>query len=210
MLKIALIGIAIICFPIAVNIMNLVAPETKINLVTGPGIITSIVFLAVIYNKLEDTLVSNIVKYMYIILILILANTYVIENTFTYMCRQETYRNYYTIASDIYSKATELDEYSADKKWLFSNVIKFKARDLERTNGFISSDNETWNNYNGLAQNYGFFDKYLGIKIKICTRDEYNKIVNSEEFKNMPIYPNNGSIKIINNIIVIKISDKVF
>ncbi|MEI3434742.1 MAG: hypothetical protein BHW09_05840 [Clostridium sp. CAG:245_30_32] len=210
LLKIALIGIAIICFPIAVNIMNLVAPETKINLVTGPGIITSIVFLAVIYNKLEDTLVSNIVKYMYIILILILANTYVIENTFTYMCRQETYRNYYTIASDIYSKATELDEYSADKKWLFSNVIKFKARDLERTNGFISSDNETWNNYNGLAQNYGFFDKYLGIKIKICTRDEYNKIVNSEEFKNMPIYPNNGSIKIINNIIVIKISDKVF
>ena len=50
----------------------------------------------------------------------------------------------------------------------------------------------------------------MGIKIKICTRDEYNKIVNSEEFKNMPIYPNNGSIKIINNIIVIKISDKVF
>ena len=123
------------------------------------------------------------------------------------MCRQETYRNYYTIASDIYSKATELDEYSADKKWLFSNVIKFKARDLERTNGFISSDNETWNNYNGLAQNYGFFDKYLGIKIKICTRDEYNKIVNSEEFKNMPIYPNNGSIKIINDIIVIKVSE---
>ena len=58
--------------------------------------------------------------------------------------------------------------------------------------------------------NYRFFDKYLGVKIKICSKDEYDSIVKSDEFKNMPIYPNNGSIKIINNIIVIKISDKVF
>lgn len=117
------------------------------------------------------------------------------------MCRHETYRNYYTVANDIYSKVTELDEYSKDKKWLFSDVIRFKARDTNRSNGFISNDNETWNNYNGITQNYNFFDKYLGIKIKMCS---------TEEFKNMPIYPNNGSIKIINNIIVIKISENTF
>jgi len=35
-------------------------------------------------------------------------------------------------------------------------------------------------------------------------------MVESDEFKNMPIYPNKGSIKIINNIIVIKISEKTF
>ena len=39
---------------------------------------------------------------------------------------------------------------------------------------------------------------------------EYDSMVKRDEFKKMPIYPNNGSIKIINNIIVIKISDKVF
>ena len=107
-------------------------------------------------------------------------------------------------------KATSLEDYSTTKKWLFSDVIKFKANNLEKTNGFISYDNETWNNYNGILQNYRFFDKYLGVKIKICSKDEYDSIVKSDEFKNMPIYPNNGSIKIINNIIVIKISDKVF
>ena len=46
------------------------------------------------------------------------------------------------------------------KKWLFSDVIKFKANNLEKTNGFISYDNETWNNYNGILQNYRFFDKW--------------------------------------------------
>lgn len=209
-LRIVLTILAIITFPIVVSIMDLIAPSTTVNLVTGPGIITSVVLMIVIYNNLKNNSINNIIKYLCIILITILTNSFIIQNTYTYMNRQETFRNYYTVANDIYGKATSLEDYSTTKKWLFSDVIKFKANNLEKTNGFISYDNETWNNYNRILQNYRFFDKYLGVKIKICSKDEYDSIVKSDEFKNMPIYPNNGSIKIINNIIVIKISDKVF
>ena len=59
-------------------------------------------------------------------------------------------------------------------------------------------------------QNSNYFDKYLGLDIKTCSKEEYKQMVESDEFKNMPIYPNKGSIKIINNIIVIKISEKTF
>lgn len=209
-LRFTLMLILMLLFPIGINIMNLIAPDTTINLVTGPGIIITILFIAIIYNELSDTSIENLFKYIYIITLLILSLTFILENTFTYMCRHETYRNYYTVANDIYSKVTELDEYSKDKKWLFSDVIRFKARDTNRSNGFISSDNETWNNYGGIAQNYNFFDKYLGIKIKMCSNEEYKNLTETEEFKNMPIYPNKGSIKIINDIIVIKISENTF
>ncbi len=49
--------------------MNLIAPGTTINLVTGPGIIIVILFIAIIYNELSYTSVENTYKYIYIITI---------------------------------------------------------------------------------------------------------------------------------------------
>ena len=198
-----------IMFPIGINIMGLIAPGTTMNLVTGPGMITIVVGIALIYNKLNNNSFENILKYGYIITMTILVFTFLLENTFTYMCRQSTYKNY-TLSNDIYSKVTELPEYSKDKKWMFSNVIRFYARDTNRSNGFISHDNETWNNYGGTLQNSNYFEKYLGIKIKMCSKSEYDEIKQTEEFKQMKIYPENGSIAVINDIIVIKVSDKTF
>ena len=44
----------------------------------------------------------------------------------------------------------------------------------------------------------------------MADRETYDKIKVSEEFINMPIYPNPGSIKIIEDTIVIKTSEKVY
>ena len=134
--------------------------------------------------------------------------SFLIENTFTYIAREQTYRNYYTIANDIYTKVTSLEDYSPKQEWLFSDVLRFQVRDASRANGFISDDNMTWNNYNGLSQNSSFYEKYLGVKINVVSKDIYQEIVQSDEFKAMPIYPNYGSIKIIDDVVVIKVSDK--
>ena len=45
----------------------------------------------------------------------------------------------------------------------------------------------------------------MGINISICSTDEYDQIVNTEEFKEMQSYPNDNSIRIINNCVVVKI-----
>lgn len=209
-LRILCVLILLAIFPIGVNIMNLIASTTKINLVTGVGIITTYILLLLIYEKLLDNWLENLIKYAYLILLCILIFTFILENTFTYMCRYDTFRNYYAISNNIYNQVTSLDDYSTDMKWMFSDVIRYKAKDRDKANGFISNDNETWNNYNGTHQNVNFFSKYLGVKINVCSKEDYDNIVQTEEFKQMPIYPNAGSIKIINDIIVIKVSDHVF
>lgn len=197
-------------YPIGISIMNLIAPNTSINLVTGPGLITAIILISLIYKNLSSDSLNNIIKYCYIITLLILSYTFILQNTFTYMCRQETYENYRMVTNNIYTKATELEGYSVDKKWMFSDVIKFKPKYNERANGFISNNNETWDDYGGTTQNANYYEKYFGIKINICSKKEYADIVSTDEFKQMPIYPNDGSIKIINNTIVIKISNQTF
>ena len=197
-------------FPIGISIMNLIATGTKINLVTGPGLITFWLIIILIYNYLPKKNFSNLLKWGLVITSIILIWTFLLQNIFTYIAREQTYINYRTISSDIYSRVVELENYSVDKKWMFSDVIRFTVRDLERSNGFITHDNVTWNNYNGLLQNANYYEKYLGIKIKICSKDEYYKIIKTEEFKKMPVYPSSGSVRIIDDIIVIKTSEKTY
>ena len=48
--------------------------------------------------------------------------------------------------------------------------------------------------------------EYIGANLNIIDQSDYPEIIESEEYKNMKNYPEKGSIKIINNIIVIKIS----
>lgn len=209
-IRIICLIVLLLVFPIGINIMDIIAPDTSINLVTGPGIITLFILAIVIENYRENTSISNLMKWGQSIFLVIIIWTFVLSNTYTAMAREETYRNYYTISNDIYNKVTQLSGYSKDKNWMFSYYIEYRPSNLDRTNGFVTLNYETWNNYNGTRQNISFYKRYLGIDISICSKQDYDKIVASEEFKKMPVYPSDGSIKIINDIIVIKVSDNTF
>ena len=49
---------------------------------------------------------------------------------------------------------------------------------------------------------------YFGILIEIATEEEINDIIKGEEFQSMSTYPDENSIKIINDILVVKLSEK--
>lgn len=194
-------------YPIGINIMNIIAKGTKINLVTGPGLITFFTIMLFLYEWSDKNLIVYLCKWLLILLFTMLSVSYIIENSYTYIARNETYQNYKTTMTDIYYRAIALNEYNEKSEWIFNNYYNFTVRDLNRTNGFITHDNVTWKNYSGLLQNSSFFEKNLGVKIKMASREKYNLIVNSEEFKAMPTYPKEGSVKIIDGVVTVKISE---
>lgn len=202
--KIICILIMIIILPIGIGVMNIIAPGTRLNLVTAPGLIAVWILAIVVYQNLSKNNIDNIIKYGILIICVALTWSYVLSNTFTYIAREQTFDNYKLTTSDIYTKATNLSDYSTEMEWMFSDVIRYRVPNAERTNGFITYDNLTWNNYNGTRQNSAYFQKYLGIKINICSKDTYDKIKEQDIFKNMPVYPAKGSIKIIDNVVVVK------
>ena len=187
-------------YPLFANIMNIVAAGTSINLITAVGILT-IVLLPILL--LEEN-VNNIFKWGITIGIIVLGWTFLLGNTFTYVYRNQTHDKYKIVMTDIYNKVTSLDDYSSDKEWMISSVIWTNDEDYDKTNGFNTSSAITWDIYDGLGQNEMFFKKYMGIDIKIVNKDTYDLIKNTNEFKSMPVYPEPGSIKIINNTVVVK------
>ena len=52
---------------------------------------------------------------------------------------------------------------------------------------------------------YHFFGDYLGIDAKPLNRDDYLRIVQSKEYEEMPLWPAEGSVAMIDGYAVIKI-----
>ena len=199
-----------VLFPICVNIMNIIASGTTINLVTGTGLIVTIIFPILLLEYKDENNFININKWVLSICCILLTWTYILGNTSTYMVREQSFNNYMTIAQNIYNRATTLSDYKLDMPWMFSDVIRYKPNNLDKANGFISNDNITWNNYDGTFLNREFYDKYLGIRINIVDKNKYDKIKNMDEFKSMSIYPHEGSIRIIDGVVVIKVSNDTY
>ena len=194
--------------PICIAIMDIIAPTTTINLVTGPGLITIYILIITLLDKYKfSSKIQKILEILIVTMIVITMHTFIIQNNYTYRVREHTYQNFYTIQNNIYTRGTSLKGYKKEMKWLFSDTIPFYSEYRKFGNGFISNDNET---YIGIrrssnTQIMNFYKNYMGINISICSTDEYDQIVNTEEFKEMQSYPNDNSIRIINNCVVVKI-----
>jgi len=94
---------------------------------------------------------------------------------------------------------------------MFSYYFNFSnVRDLDKTHGMVTSNNITWPSYAGVKRYSYFFEKFMGKKIEMADSEEYNKIIETTDFKNMPTYPSKGSLKIINDTLVIKVSERTF
>ena len=74
-----------------------------------------------------------------------------------------------------------------------------------RTWGFIS-DNSTiwWGNQDSWRK---ILYEYVGVNWNLVSEWECSEIFETEQYKSMKYFPEQGSIKIINNTIVIKLSD---
>lgn len=188
--------------------MDLIAPTTIVDLLTGPGLITLYILIIEILDKYNfNSKIQKTLKIIIIGIIIITIHTFIIQNNYTYKIREHIYQNFYTIQNNIYTRATSLEGYDKNMKWLFSDTIPFNSEYRKFGNGLISNFNETYVEIGELSntQTIKFYKNYMGINISMCSQDERTKILDSNEFKEMQTYPNDNSIKIINNCVVIKI-----
>ena len=52
-----------------------------------------------------------------------------------------------------------------------------------------------------------FIKNFLGFDISFASQEEMDSILETDAFKRMPSYPFEGSIQIIDNIVVVKLSE---
>ena len=210
--KLSIIGIIliIILLPLGLNVIEIIANEKQINLLMAASLILVYIAFLKQYELLKQTNLEIISKYIILGLVCILTTTYAWSNNATYMVREYIYNNYYSTSVSIVTKVESLEGYNKDMYWMFNDLIRYTPSLVTKSNGFGGYDYETWNEIRGIYMTNNFYFRYLGKTIKMCPKYKYDEIVKTEEYKNMPLYPNDGSIRIIDNVVVIKLSDKIF
>lgn len=197
-----------IFFPLSINVMDLIAPSSTINLMTGMPLVCMYFFVFVVYRFLKQSnYLSLLLKYSIVFLNVWLIFTFINSDNVSFKCREEVYNHFYATHANIISRVEALPGYNTELKWCFNDIVRYSSDLIPMSNGFIAYDNEVWNGYGGLEVTVTFYEQYYGKYISLCSREEYDSITEGDEFANMAVFPNDGSIKIIDNIVVIKLND---
>lgn len=209
-LKMLILVVCVIILPVTINIINIISPTYSICLIMLESALLVYIAALRLSEFLENGKFEKILRIGIIGVIVALIWTFIMSDSALYMVRKEVENNYYTVSMGILNRVENLDGYNSNLKWMFNDSIHYKSKLAKYATGLQSNGDETWNNFLGTTTNEQFYQRYLGKKIKVCSEEEYKEIIRTKEYKDMGIYPNKSSIKIINNIVVIKLSNNTF
>lgn len=209
----ALIAIAPVCF----GIIEIIVPNVNIHILMACSMIYIIpIFLRILELQPKSNL-SNILRYIMIIASGVIIWNYTWQDNASYIAMKVMQNQAIQTSERIIQKIENLDEYNPEMKVVFlgglsnnkyvnkTNTTLEAKKIYERTWGFISGMPTMW--WGNMESWKKVVYEYIGVNINLATDQERDKICETEEYKSMKNYPEKDSIKIINDIVVVKLSD---
>lgn len=213
-LKIALTIVLLLSLPIALNLVIILAPGNEIYSLIATQMILIIPFSCTMFENLMGKSVWEILlNWAFVITISIILITYFLSIVVTYQTTEMAYDQAKCVANRILTRMEEVPGYRSGMNKLFAGVIDdvnfpktLDIYNLAVTNGMRSSifhatywgQEKTWKN---------FMNVFCGIPIEFCKDYEYYTIINSEEFKKMDLFPGENSVRIIQDVMVVKFTE---
>ena len=213
--KIAII-ICLLLIPLASNIASLIAYNSQIS--------SNMCFQNVLIIPFTLSLVKIIIKNKFInviciLLTLVLCWTFLVSANATFRCYQLSHDSIKYQMSLIMDDVIHDDDYILNEskvlfvgypndKTLRENIKTYKYAYHFDEMSNIAFWEDTANGYTYNRQKYIL--NYFGVDIKDLSFNDYLDVINSNEFKQMPIWPVTGSIKKINDIIVVKLTNNPY
>lgn len=170
-----------------------------------------LIFIILIAKSHHSSKAIGFVKSLSIVVICCLIGYNTINANVNYFYMDMRYERTATIASDILDDICETPEYltETDKVaiWGANSKILQNGYQYNPTLPLIRGSEDTHNVLISQRHYKLFWLNFLGMDVNTATADEIYEIRETNEFKNMPCYPQNGYIKCINGIIVVKLGE---
>lgn len=210
--KILLIGLAMALLPLALNIVDVLAPKTKIYILTASQMILMIPFVFAIMETLDK---KYILKYSIILCSIIIMGTYYLATHTSYAALKVTYNQAYATTIRIMDRIENTPGYNKDMKILFGGIVG--NNNFPRTSnlyGFTIGEvannvvfHGTYGGQLGTWENY--LKVFLGLNVTFCEDNVYRDIVTGSIYKDeMDVFPAQNSIRIMDGIVIVKLSEE--
>ncbi|MBP3684238.1 MAG: glucosyltransferase domain-containing protein [Oscillospiraceae bacterium] len=210
LLLLVLIGI----LPLAINCMYLITSESSIHTLVLYSFVAVYILAAMLmeywmqeacFGKLPELLRRLTLDGMALALsIIIFINVYT-ANT-AYLALHLRYENAYSFYTALTAQIRQMPEFQEDTKiavigdWqspaFYGDHMEFTEY-LVGVKGFLPSS------YSANS----FMEYYIGFPAEFVSAEEANAIRQSDEFRNMSIYPYYGCMDVIDDVIVVKLSE---
>lgn len=203
-----------VILPVALNVVLLLTTETSTYLLTSAQLLLVIPLVAVIC-EMSGKKCTFIFKWGAIISMFLVVFTYYLADNCSYMALKLTYNQAYSTSIRIMDRMEETEGYSPDKPVMIAGVINHNGSQFFRSSniylytlGTIFDLPAFHGTYSGMEGTWTqFLGNFLGMKVHFCNEASYMDVINSDDFKEMEIFPAPNSCKEIYGIMVVKLSD---
>ena len=204
--------------PVAAGLIDLLNPSTRIILLTVGGFVTVIPFCFYLINDAVEQIQQCIGKDALKLVVPILAGLLVWNSILSismdgmYMKQAKNRNIQITNRICYFWEERALSNTDVEQKVLIAGnplQANYKIQDptLESKVNQYAKWGDLWqvleNSMIGWSE---MFKQYTGMTLNQCSLDKATEIVKSEEFKEMTNYPEEGSIKVIDGVLTIKMS----
>lgn len=200
--------------PIGFNFVVLIAPDTICYPLNTAQILLIIPYMMLILENFEVDK-GAVFKWVSLVLCCIIAFTYFLAAHSTYTGIRMKYNQAYSKAIRMVDRIENAPGYDPYKPWLIAGIIDETNTPMTSeiyflTLGGIANGPIFHGNYIGMNATWDqFFRTYVGIIPNFCSQEQYDRICASNEFKKMSIFPAKDSVKEIDGVMVLKLTDNV-
>lgn len=216
-LCVALIGM----LPICSNVINLIVPNTEFYLLmVGGMMITPPLLLAMSGVGEENKSAGKTAKFVEkglgiggTVVAVALIWVYVLSCQTDASVMLQNKNQTVALANRIWQQVETSEDYALDDTeiLIIGHPQDGNYPNLSRLYGksnVYAQWGALWKTYDGNIQTWReAFRQYLGVTYETCAPEEYMAISASRDFQEMPLFPADGAIQMIDDVLVVKVSD---
>ena len=214
LIKILLLILFILVVPICCNPVDFMAPEASASTLNIYAVVMLFIFPIILFN-LKEFYSKNIIKFIVIISsVFILINNYLLSNIY-YLKLTSYYEQTSMFYNRLLTRIELTDGFREDMPIAVisnsgSNFYGIKDNDFP----VIQKDQGLWGRFIGINSSsmisnnikvVSLMENIFGINLKRASEEDLKTVLESEEIKNMRVYPEKDSIKIIDDILVVNL-----
>lgn len=196
--------------PHTMNICQYLFPHNGIFDIMRYHYVLIFAFMIAIIKRSSFSLPKSILLWGSYIVIFVLINTYALSANIGAIKYKIIYTQNYTEASAMVNRVYALDGYVPNEtKVILARPIDWS--NLQGHFGLLFSETVIgagpiyWNDFIGLnLDRRNYFLNYLGVDFGLISIEEYNGACQTKEYEEMPVWPAEGSVRMINGCAVIK------
>ena len=194
--------------PFGMSIARFMSPDSRYGSIMRYSAVLIVIFMLLLINLLfEIPVVYNFIRLLShilagVICIALIWGWTLISNV-VYVNMERSYEKVYATLSLIAYSIKNLDGYYSEMPVFISAPIK--VSDTSVTTGLSSGT--TGVGYMATKHDFSFSSQFLNMSFQRASEEEAEKILSYDQFLDMPVWPENGSVTIIDGIAVVKTAE---